>query len=178
MEQWSSLSQCRLRASSLGWFHLSRRKETGGPARLVGISVVRLGMARSEVVGSCWWLSWGPGRPCQTHFPPGWLIAKASITPLCAKDTAGDLAGMSQGCSSLLPFLLPVQVLVLAGESLCLQTDSPWGPGQSLLNKATGPGVPSGGSRARCGSAVPPHAVWLKRCQAAPGTSPAAPQKG
>lgn len=79
------------------------------------------------------------------------------------------LAGTSQGCSSLLPFLLSAQALLLAGESLCLEIygNSPWGPGQFLLNKATGPGVPSSGSRARCDSAVPP---WLKRCQAALGT--------
>lgn len=99
-------------------------------------------------------------------------MSKASITPLYARDTAGDLAGTSQGCSSLLPFLLSAQALVLAGESLCLQIydDSPWGPGQFLLNKVTGPGVPSSSSRARCDSAVPPCAAWLKRCQAALGT--------
>lgn len=70
MEQCLSLSQCRLRISSLTWSHLLGTKETG-PARLVGMSVVRVGMPCSGAVGCCWWVSQGPGKPCQTLPPTG-----------------------------------------------------------------------------------------------------------
>lgn len=52
---WSSgcpCQQCRLRISSLGCSHLLGRKETG-PARLVGMIVVRVGMPCSGVVRCC-----------------------------------------------------------------------------------------------------------------------------
>lgn len=131
----------------------------GGEELLVGVSGTRQAL---------------PNPP-----PPGWLMSKASITPLYARDTAGDLVGTSQECSSLLPFLLSAQALVLAGESLCLQIydESPWGPGQFLLNKATGPVSPqvaAGHGVTLLSLHVPPGSKDARQ-HWAPGTSPAAP---
>lgn len=110
-----------------------------GPARLVGMSMVRLGIPCHGVVWWCWWVSRRPGRSCQ-DFSFRMAYVQRQPRPSLYRGAAECLAGASQWCSSLLLFLLAAQVLGLAGESLCWQVsgESPWGPGQFLLSKVAG----------------------------------------
>ncbi|XP_047911447.2 Fc receptor-like protein 3 isoform X3 [Anser cygnoides] len=112
-----------------------------GPARLVGMSMVRLGIPCHGVVWWCWWVSRRPGRSCQ-DFSFRMAYVQRQARPSLYRGAAECLAGASQWCSSLLLFLLAAQVLGLAdwlilqvpphvvfeGEPLCMQCRG-WDPG-------------------------------------------------
>ncbi|XP_047911444.2 Fc receptor-like protein 4 isoform X1 [Anser cygnoides] len=97
-----------------------------GPARLVGMSMVRLGIPCHGVVWWCWWVSRRPGRSCQ-DFSFRMAYVQRQARPSLYRGAAECLAGASQWCSSLLLFLLAAQVLGLAATEMALLTmDPPW----------------------------------------------------